>query len=182
MRFTPVDILDAAVELIDARGIGVSTASIAAAAGVSNGTLFHYFRTKQDLLDALYVHLKRGLAHAIGTVDTAASARERASLIWDRWIDWGVASPAHHRVMLLLKGGDLISASAADEAAALLAPSTDVLADAATDGLLAEMPLPYLAATVEAQIDLAVVHRLSTAARALAFEMAWASITARPAA
>ncbi|MDO8143731.1 MULTISPECIES: TetR/AcrR family transcriptional regulator [unclassified Isoptericola] len=182
MKFVPADILDAAVTLIDADGIGVSTAKVAAAAGVSNGTLFHYFRTKQDLLDELYLHLKRDLATAIGDVDATGSTKDRSRTIWDRWVAWGTAHPARHRVVLLLKGAGLIRRAAVEEAQTYFAAVPDVLAEAAADGQLVDMPLPYLAEVVETQIDLAVSRDLAEAERAVAFEMAWASITARNAA
>ena len=53
-------IIAAAVTLIDREGVGISTARVAAEAGVSNGTLFNYFPTKQALIDSVYVE---GLVH-----------------------------------------------------------------------------------------------------------------------
>ncbi len=180
VKYVPADILDAAVALIDARGIGVSTAKVAEAAGVSNGTLFNYFRTKQDLLDELYLHLKRDLAAAIGDIDAAVPVKDRARTIWDRWVAWGIDAPARHRVVLMLKGGGLVSDAAVDEAAALFAAVSDVLVAASEQGLVTDMQLPYLAVVVEAQLDLAVSSGLGPAERGIAFEMAWASITASP--
>ncbi len=43
-------LLDAAAEFVASLGTGASTAKIAKAAGVSEGTLFTYFPTKDDLL------------------------------------------------------------------------------------------------------------------------------------
>jgi AcrR family transcriptional regulator len=176
MKHSRSGILDAAVDIVDQEGLGVSTARLASRAGVSNGTLFHYFPTRQDLIDGLYLHLKRDLAAAIGDLDGSAAAKDRAREVWDRWVTWGRAAPARHRVVLLLKGGGAVGPAALAEAAELFAGVLDLLESAARDGELVDMPLTYLAAVIEAQIDLAVSSELGGAARAVAFEMAWASI------
>lgn len=179
MKYSRDDILDSAVDLIDREGIGVSTARVAAHAGVSNGTLFHYFPTKQDFIDALYLRVKRSLADAIGETDVAVPPEDRAHQVWDRWVAWALSAPARHRVVLLLKGGGVVRPEAVSEAAALFSGVTDVLDAAAKDGTLVPMPLPYLAAVVEAQVDVAVTAQLDGAARDTAFDMAWASISSR---
>ena len=49
-------ILTAALALFRTNGFhGTSTAKIAEAAGVSNGTLFHHFKTKEALINVLYI-------------------------------------------------------------------------------------------------------------------------------
>ncbi|MDI3327867.1 MAG: TetR/AcrR family transcriptional regulator [Alicyclobacillaceae bacterium] len=51
-------ILEAAVEVFSEKGFGASrTKEIAAAAGVSEGTIFNYFKTKKDLLTGLLLPL-----------------------------------------------------------------------------------------------------------------------------
>jgi AcrR family transcriptional regulator len=56
-------ILAAALQLFVAFGFhGTPTSKIAARAGVSNGTLFHYYKTKEELVVALYNDSKADLA------------------------------------------------------------------------------------------------------------------------
>lgn len=53
------DVLDAAVEVIREKGLhGASIADIAAAAGVSKSTLFHYFSSKGALVERLQARLR----------------------------------------------------------------------------------------------------------------------------
>ena len=179
MRFSREEILDVATAVIDTQGIGVSTAKIVAAAGVSNGTLFHYFPTKQALLDALYLYLKADLAAALGELDPASEPGERAALIWQRWCRWARAHPERHRVARLLHAAELVDPEALDEAAALFAPIDAVFVDARTSGDLVDMPLEYLAATIQAHLELAIDSDLTPDQQATAFAMAWASITTR---
>ena len=57
------NILEAALHLLVKNGFdGTPTSKIAAQAGVSNGTLFHYYKTKDELLIALYNEIKAEMA------------------------------------------------------------------------------------------------------------------------
>ena len=59
-------ILEAALSLFVQFGFhGTPTSKIAKLAGVSNGTLFHYFATKEALVVALYLKLKETLNQAV---------------------------------------------------------------------------------------------------------------------
>jgi len=58
-------LLEAATAAFAQSGIAASTALIARKAGVAEGTLFRYFATKDDLLNALYVHLKQDLCQTM---------------------------------------------------------------------------------------------------------------------
>jgi AcrR family transcriptional regulator len=52
-------IMDAATRLIVTHGLSAPTATIAQEAGISNGSLFTYFKTKAVLLNQLYLELKK---------------------------------------------------------------------------------------------------------------------------
>jgi AcrR family transcriptional regulator len=59
-------ILDAATRAIAERGLTAApTSEISKQAGVAEGTLFTYFKTKDDLINALYRESKLELADAI---------------------------------------------------------------------------------------------------------------------
>ena len=61
------DILEAATTLFAADGFhATSTRKIAAAAGVSEGTVFHYFNTKNALLLAILDGFYEGLIETAG--------------------------------------------------------------------------------------------------------------------
>lgn len=56
-------IINAALKLFVDNGFhGTATSKIAQEAGVANGTLFQYFKTKDELVIALYIHFKDELA------------------------------------------------------------------------------------------------------------------------
>jgi AcrR family transcriptional regulator len=93
-------LLDAATCAIAQSGIAASTALIARSAGVAEGTLFRYFATKDDLLNALYLHLKSDLCQAMlaGLVENV-SPKEFTHSIWNSYIDWGVRNPTGHHAI-----------------------------------------------------------------------------------
>lgn len=163
--------------MLDEVGVGVSTARVAQQAGVSNGTLFNYFPTKQRLLDAVYLHLKHDVMGAIGEVDDHASNRDKLATVWRAWTGWAVEHPQRHRVMLLLNGAGVITADAADAAVNLMAPLWAILTDLDEEHQLADVPLPHIGALLQSQLELAVTSGLTPSQRERAFTMAWRSIT-----
>jgi AcrR family transcriptional regulator len=61
-------ILKAALKLFVEFGFhGTPTSKIAQEASVSNGTLFHYFKTKDELVVALYIYIKSNLASCMSS-------------------------------------------------------------------------------------------------------------------
>lgn len=93
-------LLEAATSAIAQSGIAASTALIARSAGVAEGTLFRYFATKDDLLNALYLHLKSDLCKTMlaGLADTE-SPKAFTHSIWNSYIDWGVRNPTGHHAI-----------------------------------------------------------------------------------
>ena len=94
-------LLDAATTAFAQSGIAASTALIARKAGVAEGTLFRYFATKDDLLNALYLHLKQDLCQTmLANLDrTITLPKEHTRNIWNSYIDWGVRNPMEHKAI-----------------------------------------------------------------------------------
>ncbi|MGV8859343.1 TetR/AcrR family transcriptional regulator [Rhodoglobus sp.] len=180
MKHKPEAILDAAIVLFDREGIGVSTAKVAAVAGVSNGTLFNYFSSKQKLLDAVYGHLTDELAEALGEFDRHAAPREQFFTAWRRWLEWAKGYPEHHRVKLLLKGADLVSPQAQQVADAHFGALYLLLAECSRANLFVDLPDEYLAETFIRQLELSVDSALTPEQGERAFTVLWNGIT-RPA-
>jgi AcrR family transcriptional regulator len=83
-------ILNSALRLFVENGFhGTATSKIALEAGVANGTLFQYFKTKDELVIALYIHIKEELAeyttmHTAGTKSFKEEIKSQilSSLFW----------------------------------------------------------------------------------------------------
>jgi len=105
-------LLDAATTAFAQSGIAASTALIARSAGVAEGTLFRYFATKDDLLNALYLHLKQNLCQTmLANMDRALTQpKEHTRNIWNSYIDWGIRNPVAHGAIRQLGVSEKINA------------------------------------------------------------------------
>lgn len=87
-------LLDSALTLFVNQGIdATSTASIAKHAGVANGTLFHHFSSKEELVLTLYKIIKQDFATQIEafTFDEK-KLKQQVKLIWEQAIDWAITN------------------------------------------------------------------------------------------
>lgn len=70
------------------------TSLIAKEAGVSNGTLFHHFSTKEDLINSLYFSLKKEIFDAaLLKIDEKEPFFVTLKKIWNNIIDWSLQYP-----------------------------------------------------------------------------------------
>jgi AcrR family transcriptional regulator len=97
-------ILDAATRLFAERGLTAPpTSEISKQAGLAEGTLFTYFKTKDDLINALYREIKLELADAMmSDFPRKRNVRTRLRHVWDRYVHWGVANPEQRKVLAQL--------------------------------------------------------------------------------
>ncbi|HDH7838904.1 TPA: TetR/AcrR family transcriptional regulator [Raoultella ornithinolytica] len=103
-------ILEAASSCIAERGTSASTAMIAKQAGLSEGTLFRYFPNKEELINELYLYLKKRLhAYLSDGFSPCASLEERARFLWLSYISWGVKNPSYNITLNHLEIGHRIS-------------------------------------------------------------------------
>ncbi|WP_406661625.1 TetR/AcrR family transcriptional regulator [Methanolobus sp. ZRKC3] len=88
-------IMDAALKLFTERGFhGTSTALISKEAGVSTGSLFNYFATKEELINSLYFEVKSRLSACVRTgLEPEASFEEQMRQLWSNFISCGVNNP-----------------------------------------------------------------------------------------
>ena len=88
-------ILDSALQLFVKKGFNAtSTASIAKAAGVATGTLFHHFPTKKDIMSQLFLSIKQEFAtNMISNTDFSGDIEQDAHILWQKAIDWAIAQP-----------------------------------------------------------------------------------------
>lgn len=81
-------VLDTALEIIAVKGIGsVSINHIAAAAGMSIGNMYHYFKSKDEIISEI---LRRGQTsyreHVIQIADQECNALDKLFLLCDSWL------------------------------------------------------------------------------------------------
>jgi AcrR family transcriptional regulator len=88
-------VLKAALELFVERGFhGTSVPSVAERAGVAAGTIYHYFASKEALVNALYTRWKGAVgAQLLTDFPAAAPFREQFRCVWERMADFAIAHP-----------------------------------------------------------------------------------------
>ncbi len=96
-------ILDASLKLFVEKGFhGTSTAEIAKTAGVATGTLFHYFRTKEELINTLYLNTKAKMLNEVReNYDDNKSFKENIKALWLKFSYFGIDNPYMFQFILI---------------------------------------------------------------------------------
>jgi AcrR family transcriptional regulator len=102
-RQTVDEIVERALELVDAGGAhGLSIASVSKAMGMTPPALYHYFASREALLDALVLAGYTDLGTAVETAADAASDRpaaDRVSAIAHAWRRWALEHPRRYAML-----------------------------------------------------------------------------------
>jgi len=138
-------ILDTAVRLFADIGVGVATAKIAKEAGVSNGTLFNYFPTKQNLIDSSFLHVKRKvLEELLKTYDEDISSKEGINITIKSFIYWGLNNPTEYKTLTLLRFSNALSKDALEQANEIFKVFNDCLKEAISEKEIIDAPIDYI--------------------------------------
>jgi AcrR family transcriptional regulator len=178
-------ILDAATRLFADRGLTAApTSEISKEAGVAEGTLFTYFQTKDDLINALYRAIKLELADAMmSDFPRKKNVGTKLRHVWDRHVNWGIANPKQRKVLAQLTVSEVLSKESRDAGSAPFVEFHAMIRDAIEQRIFrndvpVELIVKSLAALVEATIDLTVSNRSKAKQyRDSGFQMFWSSVT-----
>lgn len=89
---------------------GTATARIAKDAGVSNGILFHYFPTKDDLIRAMYFDVKdRLFEYSLSQIYKGATLKESIYTLWLAAVEWNLENPEDFEFMLQFENSPFYS-------------------------------------------------------------------------
>jgi AcrR family transcriptional regulator len=177
-------ILDAATRVFAERGLTAApTSEISKQAGVAEGTLFTYFKTKDDLINALYREIKLELADAMMSgFPRKQSVRTRLRHVWDGYVNWGVANHEKRSVLAQLQVSGLLSKVSIEAGSAPFVEMQNTIRDAIERHILrADLPIELIsktmAALAEATMDLIVLKPdMTNKYRNSGFEIYWAGI------
>src|SRR5580704_2436135 len=144
-------ILSAATRVFAERGLGAATSAISNAGGVAEGTLFTYFKTKDDLVNELYRQIKLELADAMMSgFPRKKSVRHRLQHIWDCFVNWGVANPEQRKVLAQLEVSDRLSLESKRAGSAPFLEIQTMAQDAITQHVFQDLPQEFVAAVMRA--------------------------------
>jgi AcrR family transcriptional regulator len=172
-------ILHAAVREIAEAGLGASTAKIARRADLAEGTLFTYFATKDELLNELYIALKREAYQRINTgFPHHAALRARTRHVWTEYLQWAIEKPEERRVSAQLNVSDVVTAETRERIGAERGAVTQTMSELGACGAFRDLPPGFapaaMAAMQEAVMDLvAAKPRQRARLIAQAFDAFW---------
>jgi AcrR family transcriptional regulator len=155
-------ILDAAIEVFSSRGFwNTPTSLISKTAGIADGTLFTYFKTKDDLINEVYLATKRELADKLlAGIEAHDTVKDKMRHIWDRYIEWGVEQPTKFKVMHQISESfeldDRVKAAGIEPFSEMERWATERIAS----GEFRDYPVDYLGALMNSQA-ITTIHFVS---------------------
>jgi AcrR family transcriptional regulator len=162
--------------------LGAPTSAISSTAGVAEGTLFTYFKTKDEMVNALYREIKLELADAMMSgFPRRASIRNRLQHVWNSYTEWGIANPMQQKVLQQM---GVWSGLTEESKRAGTAPFLEIekTAEAAVaQHVFQDLPLEFIAAAMSALADTTMefMRRQPKQAqmyRSTGFAMLWAAV------
>ena len=177
-------ILAAATRVFAERGLTAApTSEISKEAGVAEGTPFTYFKTKDDLMNALYREFKLELADAMMSgFPRKKSVRTRLQHVWDGYVNWGVTNPEQRKVLAQLLVSGMLSIASIEAGSAPFVEMQNMIRNAMGQHILrADLPTELISkmmgAVAEATMDLIVSKpAMAKKYREGGFEIYWAGI------
>lgn len=152
----------AAIRVISSQGLGAATATIAHEAGVANGSLFTYFKTKADLLNQLYLELKTEMGTAaLAGLSVEAEIRDQMFQFWSNWMRWATSNPEKRRVMAQLSVSEEITPDTRIAAGKSMARIGELLEQVRANGPMADAPMGLVAQIVDALVNATEAYILS---------------------
>ena len=178
-------ILSAATKVFAERGLGAPTAAITSAAGIAEGSLFTYFKTKDELINALYRELKLELADAMTSgFPRKQSMRHRLEHVWNGYVQWGRANPQQQRVLKQIQVWGGLTEESKQAGSAPFTEMQRMTEDAVTQRIYKDVPQAFIGATLVALAEMTMDFMVREPERAemyrtAGFEMLWAAVTRR---
>lgn len=126
-----------------------STASISQAASVGTGTLFCYFDSKEDLVNALYLESKEELAAFVedGVWDHS-TFKAQLMHVFDRRIQWYTANPEKIKFMMQYHSSKLITEATRERVVMKLQVLNEIVTRAVNNGEVTTASIDFLAALI----------------------------------
>jgi len=176
-------ILSAAIQVFAERGLGAPTAAITTAAGIAEGSLFTYFKTKDELINALYREMKLELADAMMSgFPRKKSVRYRLEHVWNGYVQWGVANPNEQKVLKQIQVWGGLTEESRQAGSAPFIDFQKTAEDAVTQRIYKDIPQAFIGAALVAFAEMTMEFMVREPERAemyrtAGFEMLWAAIT-----
>lgn len=149
------DILKTALKLFVEFGFHATpTSKIAKEAGVANGTLFYYFKTKNDLILTIYRLIKSNqTAFIYGSVNSSDSFKMMLKTVFNKSIEWALYNNLEYLFLQQFSRSPLYELITTEEKKQLTKPHLNFLEQGVKTSALKSMPVELLYTLVNSHID-----------------------------
>ena len=156
-------ILKTALYLFTTQGFHATpTSQISKEAGISTGTLFHYFPDKNTLFEQLYLAIKKDMAKVVRDYDDPnLDSKHRLEQCFRGFVYWGVENPEKFLFIEQFCHSPSISESVKREAQAEFSWLSQIIDEDGRKGLLRDLPQEFYSVMV-LQILFGVVKLISS--------------------
>jgi len=178
-------ILNSALELFVKQDVDkTSTASIAKNAGVSNGTLFHYFPTKNELIIELYLRLKKEMFEFIYSeqVNNEKNLKNKIKKGWTNAVEWICTNSKKHNYIHKIYKSNYNQLIHEDRLPDMYLQYLNMIDEAIKKKELIEIPLELMVSLINAQVSSLAEYYIKSNIENKAqltdsvFQMTWNSI------
>jgi AcrR family transcriptional regulator len=147
-------ILDSSLELIALQGFhGTSMKQIADNAKVAAGTIYVYFKKKDDLIHQLFIEIRKELNDIIyGGFDSKIGFKENFMILWNEVLNYYLKFPLKYNFLEQFSNSPFINNVVVEEGTQALAPAYSLFKDAQKKGILKQLPTSALIALTHGPI------------------------------
>lgn len=131
-------ILDAALHCFVDRGFhGTAMPDIATRTGIAAGTIYHYFASKEELVNALFRKWKAEIARRVFTAfPQGAPTRQQFTVMWSEMVAFALAHPAAFAFLELHNHSSYLDAESAAADRSLKVFAGAIVQQAQKDGII----------------------------------------------
>ena len=167
-------IIQTAIKLFVEQGFeNTPTSQISQASGVATGTLFHHFKTKEDLLNESYLYVKRKMISAM-QVQEDKSIKEKLKKSWTSKIEYGKKNPLQVKFTVLFSDSQYITKKTQSEGVKIFQPFTNIFQQGIKEKTLKALPQEILISTYYSILKGVFCSKNPDSKTiSLGFEMAW---------
>ena len=139
-------ILLAAVKIFLEFGFnGASVAKIVKESGLSNGSVFHYFKNKDELINSAYFYAKTTIADYLSENMTITdSPKDTLYSYWKCYLKWGLENSKLVKFFINFSGSSNIQSSTVEEASKHFEFLEEVFSLAINKGAIVKEDVDYL--------------------------------------
>jgi AcrR family transcriptional regulator len=180
-------ILQAALKLFVEFGFhGTPTSRIAQEAGVSNGTLFHYFKTKDDLVMELFIHIKVNLAACFEfDQKEGETVKNTFKRVYLEWVYWALDNPVEFKFIKQFHSSPYLSMVSDQRIQDQMSKLMGFMQDSIDARILKPLPVDFLFTLINNHVDGLVEYLVATKLETekqkemihLSFDLIWDMLT-----